>query len=296
MIHATECSPGYPESLDELTFCFPDNECCAAYLGALRWPGPDSFHCSRCGASKWWAAGCRRECAQCGTQYSATSGTTFHMTKIALPRWFEAFWWLVQHKGVPSLKELRRILDATNFEAARPMLAKMGAALASREGLKGCSVVHHYTIGGHEILVGMKTLKSGEPQMRLQRFDKAGTTTLAKYARSRLICGGKVVPGGPKVVPETPGAPSAAPETSGDPPPVFPPWMHEAIRGLTLRLLAAPSITTEQLDLVLTLHSYQWNYRDHSVGELWRLALLHALRRVRGRGLPPWPPRSDRRT
>ena len=296
MITATSHLPGFPESLDELKYHFPDSECCAAYLEALRSHGPDSAQCRRCGASKWWAAGCRRECAQCGTQYSATSGTTFHMTKIALPRWMEAFWWVIQHPGVPSLKELRRILDATNFEAARPMLAKMGAALASRKGLKGCGLVHHYTIAGHEILVGMKTLKNGVQQMRLERFDKAGTTTLAKYARSRLICGGTVVPVLPSIVPSASGAPAAAPGASGEPGSGFPPWMHEAIRGLTLRLLAAPSITPERLGLVLTLHAFQWNYRDHSVGELWRLALLHALRPVRGRGLPPWPPRSDRRT
>jgi hypothetical protein len=291
MIPAKDRHPGYPETLDELKFYFPNSESCAAYLAALRWQGPDGFHCARCGASKYWPAGDRRECAECGTQYSATSGTSFHMSKVSLPHWFQAFWWLVTHKGIPSLKELRKILRARNFEAARPLLAKMSAAIAFRDGVRGCTEVYHYEVAGHEIIMGARPVAGGKHEVRLHWFEKAGIMPLAKYIRSRLHFEGEVFDTRPVDSPQAQG--TAAGSTSGGEPLAAPFPRAQLFLSLKHRLLASPSLTPPQLQLVLNLHAFQESLKDLRAGELWRKALLFALRPVRGRGLPPWPPPPD---
>ena len=39
------------------------------------------------------------ECGQCGRQTSVTAGTIFQDTRIPLPVWFRAMWWVTTQKN-----------------------------------------------------------------------------------------------------------------------------------------------------------------------------------------------------
>ena len=281
------CLPTAPCDLAELQYFFPDSECCAAFLAGLRWPEPDGFRCQRCGASKWWPARDLRECSGCSAQYSVLSGSAFHMTKVSLSLWFQALWWLVEHKGIPRLVELRRILQANNFEMARPLLAKMGAAISYRDGVAGCLAVKHYGIAGYEIIVGVKPIPAGGHEVRLHAFPEAGQVPFQKHLRSSLGFRGPSTPP-PKKVRGPNGAQGCPPEheTLG--------VEEQVIKRLERRLAATPDLPTWQLQVALNVVAFQINHPSLSVGELWRLALLFALRPVKGRGLPAWPPVTNR--
>ena len=284
--------PDYPRDEQELNFFFPDNETCAAYLDTLRWIPTNGFQCTACGSSKSWFARALRECAVCGKQYSVMSGTAFHGSKVALPRWFNAMWWFVTHRGFPRLPELRTLLAASNYEAARPLLAKLGAAIAYLDGVQGCTEIIEVEVAGHPIIIGARPKDNGGHTVRLHWFEKAGRMSLQAFVRGRLHAEGPYLPPRPYPSSREPGDGAAGPT---EPPtsPVAPFPLKEFFYTLDRRLLVAPEMAPQHLQLVLNLHAFQYNHSHLSPGALWRAALLYALRPARGRGLPAWPPPCD---
>lgn len=284
--------PDYPGDEQELNFFFPDNETCGAYLDALRWLPTNGFQCTACGSAKSWYARALRECAVCGKQYSVMSGTAFHGSKVGLPRWFNAMWWFVTHRGIPRLSELRTLLAASNYEAARPLLSKLGAAIAYRDGVQGCTEILELNAAGYPIIIGAKPKDSGGHTVRLHWFEKAGRMSLQAFVRGPLQAEGPFLPPRPYQPPQEPGVGASAPmEPPASPAELFP--MTKFVYMLERRLLSAPGMSSQQLQLVLNLHAFQYNHSHLSPGALWRAALLYALRPVRGRGLPAWPPPCD---
>ncbi len=78
-----------PSSLIDFQRRFPDEDACAAWLFAARWP--TGFQCPDCGGEKGWPHGGKRftyECASCGKQTSVTAGTILHGSKLPLTVWF----------------------------------------------------------------------------------------------------------------------------------------------------------------------------------------------------------------
>ena len=81
----------FPRSLIEFQQGFSDEEACAKYLFAMRWP--QGFVCPGCGTSKAWELQTKSwtwECASCGRQTSVTAGTIMHHSKLPLTAWFWA--------------------------------------------------------------------------------------------------------------------------------------------------------------------------------------------------------------
>ena len=76
--------PPYPHNVAEFNGMFPDEEACASYLAACRWP--DGFRCPRCGHDQAFALPRRRlwQCKACHYQVSVTAGTVMHRTKTPL--------------------------------------------------------------------------------------------------------------------------------------------------------------------------------------------------------------------
>src|SRR5215469_11886793 len=91
----------------ELEAKFAREEACRAYLARLRWPS--GFRCPRCGSEKAWLVGDLWECAGCGRQTSVTAGTIFQDTRIPLPVWFRAMWWVTTQKNGASASGLQRV-------------------------------------------------------------------------------------------------------------------------------------------------------------------------------------------
>ena len=115
---------------------FSTPESCVDYLEAMRWP--DGVTCLQCGGSKISriqtkdttrmrknAKGVERtvtvpgrivyQCqnAECGHQFSATTGTTFHDTHLPLDKWFMAVALMVNaRKGLSALQLARDLKTA----------------------------------------------------------------------------------------------------------------------------------------------------------------------------------------
>ena len=77
-------------SLVELARRFDTREKCVALLESLRWP--DGPQCLRCGSEKAYRVTLNRrtpgfECANCKYQYSVTTGTVLHDSRLPLEKW-----------------------------------------------------------------------------------------------------------------------------------------------------------------------------------------------------------------
>ena len=94
-------------SLGDLRRRLRDEDWARRMLEWLRWP--DGRHCPTCGGVTTYEIKTRRraglyECGACGGQFSATSGTPLHATKLPISTWIEAMWLVVTaSKGVSSI-------------------------------------------------------------------------------------------------------------------------------------------------------------------------------------------------
>lgn len=134
----------------ELEAKFATEEACRMYLARLRWP--TGFRCPRCGADKAWAVQQRWECAECGRQTSVTAGTIFQDTRIPLPVWFRAMWWVTAQKNGASALGLQRVLGLKKYETAWTLLHKLRRAMVrpGRDWLTGRVEVDECYLGGLE--------------------------------------------------------------------------------------------------------------------------------------------------
>jgi len=85
-------------NLIELTTKIDSEEKARAYLERVRWPF--GVRCPRCGhkhISRLESYG-KFECAKCEYQFSVTSGTFMHKTRIPLRKWFIAIYLMCESK------------------------------------------------------------------------------------------------------------------------------------------------------------------------------------------------------
>ena len=133
----------------ELERRFATDEACREYLAQLRWPR--DFSCTVCGATKAWATrrGLRM-CATCGHQMSVTAGTIFQDTRIPLPTWFRAIWWVTNQKTGVSALGLQRALGLRSYKTAWAWLHKLRRAMVrpGRDRLTGWVEVDETFVGG----------------------------------------------------------------------------------------------------------------------------------------------------
>lgn len=104
-------------SLEEARRTFATQEACEDYLAKIRWP--DGIQCPKCKAEVPYRLEDRRiwECRKCGYQFSVTSGTIFHSTKLPLPKWFVTIWLMCYSPKGISAKQLERELGV-HYETA----------------------------------------------------------------------------------------------------------------------------------------------------------------------------------
>ena len=84
---------------------------CIDHLATLRWPG--GYACPKCSGRSTWRLPSRPrtyECRNCHHQESVTSGTIFHRTRTALPKWFLAAHLMGGDKRGVSARYLQREL------------------------------------------------------------------------------------------------------------------------------------------------------------------------------------------
>lgn len=113
---------------------YPDDETCLAEIAKLRWP--DGFQCPHCGHSHGWQLNTRPviECSCCHKQTSITAGTLFHASKVSLPRWFWAIYWVSSDKGSVSALRLSKLIGVS-WRTAHKMLRKLRTAMGHQDSL-----------------------------------------------------------------------------------------------------------------------------------------------------------------
>lgn len=151
----------YPRTIMELEARFASEEACFDYLASLRWP--NGFVCPHCSHDAAWVVGNGlQECARCHRQTSVTAGTIFDKTRIPLPVFFRAAWWVVTQKNGASALGLQRVLGLKSYRTAWTWLHKLRHAMVApgRSRLAGEIEVDETFLGGlEEGVSGRETYK-----------------------------------------------------------------------------------------------------------------------------------------
>jgi hypothetical protein len=134
---------------------FPDEEACAAYLVARRWP--EGVHCPRCGAADSHALPTRPfhwQCYQCAPdtsyRFSHIAGTIFENTNKPLRDWFKVTHLMLTSKKGMSALQIFRYMGFGSYKTAWYMCHRIRAALVERdmEKLGGIVEVDETYMGG----------------------------------------------------------------------------------------------------------------------------------------------------
>src|SRR6201997_4367541 len=130
----------FPASLVEFQRQFPNDDACAAWLSAARWPS--GFRCPTCACAKGWPHGGKAftlECAACGKQTSVTAGTIMHGSKLPLLAWFWAVYLMTTHSNGISALQLQRQLGLGSYRSAWLLCAKLRRSMVApgRRALAG---------------------------------------------------------------------------------------------------------------------------------------------------------------
>lgn len=146
--------PVHQMTIGQFEARFIDEEACAKYLVARRWP--DGVHCPRCGSTHVYALKTmtfKWECMDCGKgisyRFSHIAGTIFENTNKPLREWFRVVHlMLTSKKGISSL-QIQRLMGFGSYETALNMTHKIRAALMEPETkLGGIVEVDETFIGG----------------------------------------------------------------------------------------------------------------------------------------------------
>lgn len=125
---------------------FPDEDACAAYLVAHRWPSGIPV-CPRCGAEannpvggrpfKWACYACNPN----GYQFSHIAGTVFENTNKPLRDWFRVLHMMLTSKKGVSALQVKRVMGFGSYETAWYMCQRLRGALANEEFRKLTGIV-----------------------------------------------------------------------------------------------------------------------------------------------------------
>jgi transposase-like protein len=104
-------------NLAELTTYLPDDQSCRAYLEEMRWQGTPV--CPHCGHTAHYKFKDNKyyKCKACKLKFTATVGTIFEDTHVALRKWFIAIYIFTSHKKGISSVQLSKDLGITQKSA-----------------------------------------------------------------------------------------------------------------------------------------------------------------------------------
>jgi hypothetical protein len=135
---------------------FPDEDACAAYLVARRWP--DGVRCPRCGKSdkinavttmawKWQCYSCSPDT---GYRFSHIAGTIFENTNKPLRDWFRVIHLMMTSKKGISALQVQRYMGFGSYKTAHYMCHRVRAGLMDESFRKliGIVEVDETVVGG----------------------------------------------------------------------------------------------------------------------------------------------------
>ena len=199
--------PDYPRSLIAFQHRFPDDDACATYLAAIRWP--DGFRCPSCDHHHAWSLKTKPwtyECRHCRRQTSVRAGTIMHGSKIALTVWFWAAYLIATHSNGISAFQLWRQLGLGSYKSAWLLSAKLRRAMADPERNPLSDLVeidettinhrtkHDPVAGGHgrshdgKLLIAgaVEITGRGPGRIRLARIDDFSAASLHAFIKDNI--------------------------------------------------------------------------------------------------------------
>jgi transposase-like protein len=148
--------PVHQMTVAQFEAMFPDEEACATYLVARRWP--EGVKCPRCGNDKVFPVRTMKfkwQCYECapnsGYRFSHLAGTIFENTNKPLRQWFKVtHLMLTSKKGISAL-QIQRMMGFGSYSTAHAMCHKIRSALVEPEKkLGGIVEVDETWIGGKD--------------------------------------------------------------------------------------------------------------------------------------------------
>lgn len=118
----------FPRNIIEFQRLFPDDDACWEYLVDVRWPEGTAI-CPKCGeeASSFLRTRDRWKCPE-GHQWSVTTDTVMHRSKVQLHKWFWAAYLVTTQTPGISAMILSRQIDV-HYETAYMMLQRLRAGM-----------------------------------------------------------------------------------------------------------------------------------------------------------------------
>ena len=158
-------------NLIELTERIDSEEKARAFLEEMRWP--NGVICPRCGHKHISRLKNYRkfECAACRYQFSVTSGTFMHKTRVSLRKWLYAVYLICESKKGISAKQIERTIGVS-YPTAWHMMHRIRAAMkpgADEAGLFGALEMDETYVGGKERGIG-----PGRPGKRSKKGHAVG--------------------------------------------------------------------------------------------------------------------------
>ena len=206
-----------PRSLRAFEGRFPDDQACARWLLAKRWP--DGFRCPACGHGHGWELGRGTlviECAKCHRQTSVTAGTVLHRSHLPLKVWFLAAWLVATHRNGISARQLGLQLGLGSYKTAWLLLQKLRRAMVDpeRQPLAGLVEVDETSLPwrtkeaplnpkpgradeGKLLIAGaVEIVGRGPGRARLAVIADYSAATLGGFVADHVVAGGTVVSDG----------------------------------------------------------------------------------------------------
>jgi transposase-like protein len=133
---------------------FPNEDACAEYLTANRWP--EGVRCPRCDHDKVWALDSKphhwvcKNCATDGYRFSVLVGTIFENTNKDLREWFRVIHLMVTSKKGISAMQVKRYMGFGSYETAWSMCHKIRIKMGDEDfrQLVGYVEVDETFVGG----------------------------------------------------------------------------------------------------------------------------------------------------
>ena len=175
---------------------YNDEDACREYLTKLRWH--DEITCPHCGGKTIRNSYARHiyDCASCRYQFSVTSGTIFHDSHLALPKWFVAIYLMVESKKGISANQMSRTLNVS-YKTAWYLCHRIRNAMMeqSPEMLNNVVEVDETFVGGKREHVGHgykgnKVIAVGaierNGETRLQKISNRDKETLRNFIKEHV--------------------------------------------------------------------------------------------------------------
>lgn len=171
-------------NLIELTERIDSEEKARAFLEEMRWP--NGVTCPRCGHEhisrlKDYH---KFECAACEYQFSVTSGTFMHKTRLPLRKWLVAVYLICESKKGISAKQIERTIGVS-YPTAWHMMHRIRTAMVTPEdeaGLFGALEMDETYVGGKERGIG-----PGRPGKRSKKTAVLGIIERSGRVRCKAV-------------------------------------------------------------------------------------------------------------